>query len=591
MPATSFSGLIEQAGGSVIVVLTIVNPIISNIVESPAAETTQTITWDTDIVSDTQICRDGVGVSGGAHATCTTLDPTYVLAHSATFTGLAASSTYYYVVKSNTLSGGIATSGEGSFTTAASSSCGPPTYPCGDTSSTNRTWQTWPIEALTVNSVFSDPVFGTQMVRAVDTSVNPCDVAGRTAVGSGISDSAENNLWASDSSHYIVRLDLSGNTALLLNDFNATTLQSSAHPGTGSGSCRKTIAGGGNSNWLEVSGSGRFKASGGAAIFSYHNPSILFGVDFSNPVIIRQLDVSGSPTFSIVKTLTDADCFTDLSTSGTGDTSVSVDGDRLFWFGNKNSDAVKGQDHYTQFVVYIRSTGVCRRWDSSTGIISEGTTASGYPVGTTASTFRASTSHNARMSKDGTRVTVTFQSCSAGCTGFSNTGRVAWNFETTDILLPVVGGNTNTIGHAAMGSHSLVSGFNNGSVYHNLFNLTANPIVTDLRATTKGIEHYLAWNNADTGDTYPYLYNAWHIDGMNDSTQVTENENSMITSTGAIGRSRQNKICTFATTGAISLANPRAAISSDGRFILYTDRGNACSRDIGRADLFIVKTQ
>jgi hypothetical protein len=250
---------------------------------------------------------------------------------------------------------------------------------------------------------------------------------------------------------------------------------------------------------------------------------------------------------------------------------------------------VKGQDHYTTVVIYIKSTNVCRSLNFTTGVVSEGTNSSGFPTGTISSAFRSSTGHSGSVSKDGKWVVISAQSCSAGCTGFVNGSAVLWNVE--DNTIYSTGPTGFGQGHGALGNHSLVSTYNPVPIQVQVFDLTAVPLVSNLRATPKGnVEHYVSWANVDAGDTYSILFSQFHIDGYIASTKALENELTMIKTTGPTNIwSRQAKICTYDTTGTFNRRQPRVVASPDGRFSMHPDRGNACSQDIGEYDLYITE--
>lgn len=98
---------------------------------SAPTETSASVNWTTDELSDTQICR---GVQGGPYSTCNAVIPTLVTSHSDVFTGLTASTTYYWVAKSTDNAGNTVTSSEQTFTTDAAESGGVPPYGTDSTS-------------------------------------------------------------------------------------------------------------------------------------------------------------------------------------------------------------------------------------------------------------------------------------------------------------------------------------------------------------------------------------------------------------------------------------------------------------------------
>jgi GH25 family lysozyme M1 (1,4-beta-N-acetylmuramidase) len=89
-------------------------PVISNVSAGSLTDTSATITWDTDINSDS-VVNYGLTTAYGTTSTGTAL----VVNHSRTLTGLSASTTYHYRVKSKNSAGQLATSGDFTFTTLA----------------------------------------------------------------------------------------------------------------------------------------------------------------------------------------------------------------------------------------------------------------------------------------------------------------------------------------------------------------------------------------------------------------------------------------------------------------------------------------
>jgi phosphodiesterase/alkaline phosphatase D-like protein len=99
-----------------------VAPTIASVQTGSITSTGATVTWTTDESADSQV---EYGTTA-AYGSSTVLDPTRVLSHATTLTGLSASTTYHYRVKSRDAAGNLATTGDHTFTTAAP----PPACPC-----------------------------------------------------------------------------------------------------------------------------------------------------------------------------------------------------------------------------------------------------------------------------------------------------------------------------------------------------------------------------------------------------------------------------------------------------------------------------
>lgn len=89
-------------------------PVISNISTSNIQSNAATISWTTDVISDTQI---EYGLTT-AYGSSTALNGTLSTGHSQTITGLQANQLYHYKVKSRDVSGDMAASGDRTFITA-----------------------------------------------------------------------------------------------------------------------------------------------------------------------------------------------------------------------------------------------------------------------------------------------------------------------------------------------------------------------------------------------------------------------------------------------------------------------------------------
>jgi phosphodiesterase/alkaline phosphatase D-like protein len=90
-------------------------PVISLVVSAPITSNGATITWTTNELANSQV-QYGTTTSYGS---TTTLDLILALTHSADITGLSASTTYHYRVKSIDDAGNVALGSDQTFTTSA----------------------------------------------------------------------------------------------------------------------------------------------------------------------------------------------------------------------------------------------------------------------------------------------------------------------------------------------------------------------------------------------------------------------------------------------------------------------------------------
>jgi phosphodiesterase/alkaline phosphatase D-like protein len=97
-------------------------PNIANVASSGITSTGATLTWTTDEASDSQV-EYGTSTSYGS---TTTLNGSMLTSHSQALSGLSASTTYNYRVRSRDAAGNLATSGNYTFTTSAGLDTTPP---------------------------------------------------------------------------------------------------------------------------------------------------------------------------------------------------------------------------------------------------------------------------------------------------------------------------------------------------------------------------------------------------------------------------------------------------------------------------------
>src|SRR5262249_13863572 len=136
-------------------------PTISGVTASNVSSTGATVVWATNNSADSQIDYGPTAAYGNQ----TTLNPSPVTSHSQTISGLVASTTYNYRVKSRDATGNLATSPNFTFTTLPVTPPPPPPSPITD--------PTVVIAEPTLNLpapgvTYNDPAFGTATVRIAD---------------------------------------------------------------------------------------------------------------------------------------------------------------------------------------------------------------------------------------------------------------------------------------------------------------------------------------------------------------------------------------------------------------------------------------
>lgn len=113
--ATDAQGLIGSSSSVNFTIPDSTPPVISNIASGSITQTSATVTWTTNENSDSQV-EYGLTTSYGSS---TTLAPASVTSHSVNVSGLTASTTYHYRVKSKDAAGNLTTSTDRTFVTAS----------------------------------------------------------------------------------------------------------------------------------------------------------------------------------------------------------------------------------------------------------------------------------------------------------------------------------------------------------------------------------------------------------------------------------------------------------------------------------------
>jgi hypothetical protein len=213
-------------------------PVIANVAAGNITATSATIGWTTDEAGDTQV---EYGLTT-AYGSSTTINATMVTAHSQGLSGLSASTTYNYRVKSRDATGNLATSGNFTFTTAAAPDTTAPTISA--VSVTNITPSGATINWSTNEASDTQVEYGLTTAYGSSTTINAAMV---TAHSQGIS-----GLTASTTYNYRVKSrDAAGNLATSGN-FIFTTLAApdTTAPTISAVSVTNITTSGATINWL-----------------------------------------------------------------------------------------------------------------------------------------------------------------------------------------------------------------------------------------------------------------------------------------------------------------------------------------------------
>jgi subtilisin family serine protease len=109
------NGYTDAARSGTVLVTGPVGPVISGVSATLITASSATISWNTDVVSDSQVDYGTIL----PYALSSPLNSTPVIAHNVALSGLSPSTTYHYRVKSRNSAGALTTSGDFTFTTAA----------------------------------------------------------------------------------------------------------------------------------------------------------------------------------------------------------------------------------------------------------------------------------------------------------------------------------------------------------------------------------------------------------------------------------------------------------------------------------------
>jgi hypothetical protein len=423
--------------------------------------------------------------------------------------------------------------------------CGPPSY-CARTDRRVEPYPKTPLILGPAGFTFTDPSFGSRMVRATDTRTDP-DRVGRSF---HTPSSSEQNSWNATSTKFYVT-EAGGQTILF--DFEPSTM--AVHK-----------VGTLNPSWRSE------------PQFSYSQPNLLFGVTKRHPEF-QQYDVATHKT----TTLHDPSSCLKLDPSDYGsDVSVSADGRRFM--------AVIGPQQDRNYLVYIhdREAG-CRWYNTKTGEIG----GQWGPKGTISSPQRFGV-HNARMSKSGDFVSITG----------GNAGPVLWEIGTLNTTLCSQRAPYNCGGHHALGYSHMVNPSGRSDPMDLLVRPLNNPtstklLVTNLPALSKWFDKHLSWNNADPDDTAPVCFSTYRHDSPTTPGAPLP-----------VDRPWDNEIMCVAVDGKASIvwrfahtystatngfwSTPRGNVSPDGRFYIFTsDWQNELGTDANghgyRTDVFVVE--
>jgi len=418
-----------------------------------------------------------------------------------------------------------------------------------------------------VNQVFSDPDFGSRMVRVTD--------AGSAGQEPGKSwttnSSAEQNEWSkADSSGSYKFYVISEGNVDVVRSFDPVTMKSTAVRGAEDG-------------LREINGGGSWSFTDSDVLYGSEPRTFAFG-----KITFTRNKAKYSRIFDTSKCagIGRLDGYTD-------DVSVSSDDRRLMMAENGIQDA------WDRVVVYDQAEKACRFWNTSTGQVGGALGSRNDPTGTMTPSLPAFGIHNARMSRDGKWVRLTI---SGGAMAF-------WEVDTLNVVvcsgMGTGTGNKGCFGHQVMGySHSVNNEANNDEM-QTFYRKLSVPVLGDAMELIApipdrgafGHDNHFTWNNVDPEDSAP-VCDAQYSEGKGNSgaphlpiRRPWDDEIVCIRTDGTPQVWRFAHHRSNATNGFHSIPIPQ--ISQDGKFILFaSDWENSLGTEKGnpfRYDVFVVE--
>lgn len=409
-----------------------------------------------------------------------------------------------------------------------------------------------------INTGFTDPDFGSSMVRVSDENTNPRH-SNLYVITEG---SGAENVWSADDSKFYVIAE--GGTVLAFG-FDPQTMHVSSLPGAG--------AGGGLILPLRP------------GTFSYQDTDVIYGATNQTPLTISSYRFSSAATSTVIDTTT---CGTNPPlipgpgvTSGADDVSVTADDTR---FSISEGGPQFGKD---MFIVVFDTKLGCRWYNTQTGQVG-----GQWGVTGAVSTTNRFLINHAFLSKDGNYVRIVVD---------NGGGKYIWNVATAQVDYCVNGSPSHCAGYETSGSSHLVNAAGFGDEMNILIRPLGNftsttPLVSPLPSPPQfGIEKHFSWTNANTSDTTPvcastYRYEAYGLIQRPWDAEIICLETDGQAST--IWRFAHNR-----ASADIEYFNtqPLGNVSPDGRFFLFTSDWD---EQLGieesgrpRSDAWIVKLQ
>lgn len=382
---------------------------------------------------------------------------------------------------------------------------------------------------------FTDPTFGSPMLRLTDANTRP-DHVNWSFTGPS---SSETNIWNTDTTKFYATINETG-AQVIPYHWNAATMTATRMGNLGSAE------------------GGLIITTDGAPCFSFLSADKLY---LMSGRIIKYYSFAGDTYTTIV----DLDTLIPGLAGTAGEVSVSG-ADRLC----VPCDGA-GQDLWEQVVTYDAGTSTAHKLDTMAGTI-DGSPNTDITWGWTI--------HNARIDKSGRYVLITKGDQSAV---------VVWDVTaaTAAIYTPAGGGHKVT-GYGVGINNDAQSGHTYDQKQYLSRSLGALGTVTDLVDPLRtnpglGSDSHLSWNQAQSDRSVPVLVSSYG----GDQTRQLDNEIFAV-KTDLTGSRTIWRFCHHRSNAQDFWDTPRGNVSQDGRWFLFSSDWND-SLGAGRNDAFIVK--
>jgi len=408
---------------------------------------------------------------------------------------------------------------------------------------------------------FSDPVYGSPMLRVTDANTRPDKVNRAWASPS----SAETAAWSTDSSYFVIQS--SGGGEVIPYSFNPSTMVASRLPPLGNGSGGLILTG--------ING-------GGFPDFSKVSSHLLYYVKTAasgqNTLIASYDLVSGTETV-----LHDANAdIPGLIAGSASDITVSSGDTRL---------AIKagGTRQNTDFIVFVWDRVQGARWlNMSTGVVG----GAWGPTGAYTGDKNFATIHNLRISKDGNWVRITTE---------SNAGMYFWNVPTLTLTACTVSSEPPGCGgHAVTGVTTYLTqrGVNQSLASEQMWwirpmsNILGGfQLNSFIPSPYDSADEHESWNNVNATENNPVVMEVFRPDNVCGTRPWDCEIIALATDgSGTIWRFAQHQ----SFQDGNFWAQPRANVSQDGQFVMFTSNwqkmlGADLNSSYSRTDVFIVR--